>query len=167
MLQIFPNREKSVCRTSLMLVWSYAQIFCFFFSLALDLMLSSRHQKIIPWQLFFIQNENWEKNDIVLVKASSFGQKSCHFMTFWMTTWETEKKEADNSTVKGSFYSESAMRLSNLQHNYSKSLSWAWNLNKLFTVFGGKFKFQGQDSDLEYFFGNLTNPSHFLKKSHF
>ena len=40
---------------------------------------------------------------------------------------------------------------------------------KLFTVFGGKFKFQGQNSDLEYFFGrfgDLTNPSHFLKKSH-
>ena len=32
----------------------------------------------------------------------------------------------------------------------------------LSTVFGGKFKFQGQDSDLEYFlgrFGDLTNPS--------
>ena len=25
-------------------------------------------------------------------------------------------------------------------------------MNKLFTVFGGKFKFQGQDSDLDYFF---------------
>ena len=35
--------------------------------------------------------------------------------------------------------------------NYSKSLSWAWNLNKLFTVMGGNFKFQVQDSDLEYF----------------
>ena len=33
---------------------------------------------------------------------------------------------------------------------------------------GGKFKFQGQDSDLEYIFlrfGDLTNPSHFLKKT--
>ena len=33
--------------------------------------------------------------------------------------------------------------------NYSKSLSWAWNLNKLFTIMGGNFKFQVQDSDLE------------------
>ena len=33
---------------------------------------------------------------------------------------------------KGNFYSESAMRFSNLQSNYSKSISWAWNLNKLF-----------------------------------
>ena len=28
----------------------------------------------------------------------------------------------------------------------------------LFTVFGGKFKFQGQDSDLEYFFGRFDKP---------
>ena len=36
------------------------------------------------------------------------------------------------------------------QNEYSKSLSWAENLNKLFTVLGGKFKFSAQDSDLEY-----------------
>ena len=35
---------------------------------------------------------------------------------------------------------------------YSKSLSWTENLNKLFTVMGGKFKLFAQDSDLEYFF---------------
>jgi len=34
----------------------------------------------------------------------------------------------------------------------------------LFTAFGGKFEFQSRDSDLEYFFGDLTNPLHFLKK---
>ena len=33
--------------------------------------------------------------------------------------------------------------------NYSKKLSWAWNLNKLFTDMGGNFKFQDQDSFLE------------------
>ena len=39
---------------------------------------------------------------------------------------------------------------------YSKLLSRAWNLNLLFTVIGGKFKFQVQDSDLEYYvFGYL------------
>ena len=40
-------------------------------------------------------------------------------------------------------------------------------MNKLFAVFGGKFKFQSQDSDLEYSFwrfGDVTNPSPFLKK---
>ena len=31
----------------------------------------------------------------------------------------------------------------------SKKLSWAWNLNKLFTDMGGNFKFQAQDSFLE------------------
>ena len=48
---------------------------------------------------------------------------------------------------------------------YSKLLSWAWNLNLLFTVVGGKFKFLVQDSDLEcIFFGDLKNTLHFLKK---
>ena len=69
-----------------------------------------------------------------------------------------------NFVPKGSFYSESAMHFSNLQNKYSRSLYWAWNLNKLFTIFGGKFKFQGPDSDLECFFGDLTNTSHFLEK---
>ena len=39
-----------------------------------------------------------------------------------------------------------------------KSLSWAENLNKLFTVLGGKFKFSAQDSDLEYLFWRSKNP---------
>ena len=38
------------------------------------------------------------------------------------------------------------------KEKYSKLLPWAWNLNLLFTVIGGKFKFQVQDSD---FFGDL------------
>ena len=38
------------------------------------------------------------------------------------------------------------------QKKKSKSLSWAENLNKLFTDMGGKFKFSAQDRDLEYFF---------------
>ena len=74
--------------------------------------------------------------------------------------------------IKGGFYSESAIRFLDLQISktkYSEKLSWAWNLNLLFTVFGGKFKFQAQDSFSEYFFwrfGDLKNASHFLKKSH-
>ena len=51
--------------------------------------------------------------------------------------------------LKGGFFSESSIRFSNLQKKYSKLLSWAWNLNLLFTVIGEKFKFQVQDSDLE------------------
>ena len=58
---------------------------------------------------------------------------------------------------KGSFYSESSISFksfSNLQiskKRYFKSLTWGWNLNLLFIVIVGKFKFQVQDSDLEYF----------------
>ena len=55
-------------------------------------------------------------------------------------------------SLKVAFFSESAMHFSNFQNKYSKSLSWEWNLNQLFTVVNGKFKFQVQDSDLEYFF---------------
>ena len=50
--------------------------------------------------------------------------------------------------VKDSFLSESSMRLK----KYSKSLSWAVDLNELFNVMGGKFKFSTKERDLEYFF---------------
>ena len=53
-------------------------------------------------------------------------------------------------TSKGGFKSEDNGKSLRLLHKYSKSLSWAENLNKLFTVLGGKFKFAAQDSDLEY-----------------
>ena len=62
------------------------------------------------------------------------------------------RKRNRKSITKGDFFSESAMCFSHFQNEYFKSLSWAWNLNKLFTVMGGKFKFQVQDSDLEYLF---------------
>jgi hypothetical protein len=57
--------------------------------------------------------------------------------------------------TKGGFFSESEIRFSNLpisQKDHSKKLSWAWNLNKLFTDMGRDFKFQTQDSFLELFF---------------
>ena len=53
---------------------------------------------------------------------------------------------------KGGFFSESEIRFSNLpisQKNYSRKLSSALNLNKLFTDMGGNFKFQAEDSFLE------------------
>ena len=49
-------------------------------------------------------------------------------------------------------------QISKSPKKYSKNLSWAWNLNlPPITVkcFGRKFKFQVQDSFLEYFFGDL------------
>ena len=59
--------------------------------------------------------------------------------------------ETDNfSMTKGGFKSEETGGFLLLQNKYSKSLSWAENLNKLFTALGGKFKFSAQDSDLEY-----------------
>ena len=51
---------------------------------------------------------------------------------------------------KGGFNSEDTEKSLPLQHKYSISLSLAENLNKLFTVLGGKFKFSAQDSNLEY-----------------
>ena len=53
-------------------------------------------------------------------------------------------------TSKGGFKSEDTEEFFHCQHKYSILLSWAENLNKLFTVLGGKFKFSTQDSDLEY-----------------
>ena len=60
--------------------------------------------------------------------------------------------------VKGGFKSEDTREFSLLQNKCSKSLSWADNLNKLFTDLGGNFKFSAQDSDLEYLFWRSKNP---------
>ena len=46
---------------------------------------------------------------------------------------------------KDGFKSDDTGEFLLLQNKYSKSLSWAVNLNKLFTVLGGKFKFSAQD----------------------
>ena len=59
---------------------------------------------------------------------------------------------------KGGFKSEDTGEFLLLQNKYSKLLSWAENLNKLFTVLGGKFKFSAQDSDLEYLHWRCKNP---------
>ena len=59
---------------------------------------------------------------------------------------------------KGGFFSESEIRFSNLQIfkiNYSKSLSSTWNLKFPPITVNNLFKFQAQDSDLEFFFGDL------------
>ena len=54
-----------------------------------------------------------------------------------------------NRFSKGGFKSEDTGKFLLLKRKYSKLLSWPENLNKLFTVLGGKFKFSAQDSDLE------------------
>ena len=60
--------------------------------------------------------------------------------------------------IKGGFKSEETGGFLLLQNKYSKSLSWAENLNTLLTVLGGKFKFFPQDSDLEYLSWQCKNP---------
>ena len=50
-------------------------------------------------------------------------------------------KVAINQKILENFY---------FQNKYSKLLSWAENLNKYFTVLGGKFKFSTQDCKLRY-----------------
>ena len=84
-------------------------------------------------------------------------------MTFWQF-WFLKKKifaRVESSEIhqspKGGFKSEDTGKFLRLQHKYSISLSWAENLNKLFTVLGGKFKFSAQDSDLEYLFWRSKN----------
>ena len=84
------------------------------------------------------------------------------------------KKKAKKSwlSTKGGFFSESAICFSNLQisqKKYSKKLFWAWNLNFPPIIANTKFKFQAQDSFLEYSFWrfwDLKKRSLFLKKSH-
>ena len=60
--------------------------------------------------------------------------------------------------LKGSFKLEDTGEFLLLQNKYSKSLSWAENLNKLFTVLGWKFKFSYKDSDVEYLFWRSKTP---------
>ena len=61
---------------------------------------------------------------------------------------------------KGSFFSESAICLSNLQEKYSKSLSRTWNLNFPPITVNKLFKFQAQDCDLEYLLWRFLNKSY-------
>ena len=54
------------------------------------------------------------------------------------------------SLAKGGFKSEDTGEFLHLQHKYSKSLSWAENLNFPPKTVNNLFKFSAQDSDLEY-----------------
>ena len=52
--------------------------------------------------------------------------------------------------LKGDFYSEETGGFLHLQNKYSKSLSWAKNLNFPPKIVKNLFKFSTQDRDLEY-----------------
>ena len=56
----------------------------------------------------------------------------------------------DDWTIKGGFKPEDTGKNLRLQHKYSKSLSWAENLNFPPKTVNNLFKFSAQDSDLEY-----------------
>ena len=94
-----------------------------------------------------ILTQFWPNFDPLLPRMDSCG----HFTRYVLNLCHV----TNCGLSKGGFYSESAMRFLDLQiskKNYSEKLSWAWNLNLLFTVIGGKFEFQAQDSFSEYFF---------------
>ena len=70
------------------------------------------------------------------------------------------------------YHSTTNFKPKGLPKNSAKSLPWVENLNNLFTVYGGKFVFSAQGSDLALFVGNgskskipfeiklaLTNPN--------
>ena len=78
-----------------------ARIFWFFFSGSRSRS-QNCHQKVIKWQLFFIQNDDWEKNEVVLVKTLLFWTKKVVILWLLMTTWETEKQRSRNSGPKES-----------------------------------------------------------------
>ena len=60
--------------------------------------------------------------------------------------------------AKGGFKSEETGGFLLLQNKYSKSLSWAENLNFLPTSVNNLFKFSAHDSDLEHLFWRSKNP---------
>ena len=61
---------------------------------------------------------------------------------------------------KGGFKSEDTEDFFRCQNKYSKSLSWAENLSKLFTVLGGIFKFFAQHSELEQILVFIEDQAH-------
>ena len=60
--------------------------------------------------------------------------------------------------AKDGFKSEETGGCLLLQNKYSKSLSWAENLNFPPKTVNNLFKFSAQDSDLEYLFWRSKNP---------
>ena len=63
----------------------------------------------------------------------------------------------DEVYPKGGFKSEETGGFLHCQNEYSKSLSWAENLNFPHKSVNNLFKFSAQDSDLEYLFWRSKN----------
>ena len=99
----------------------------------------------------------WPNNDRVSFKSLRSIDQLIKCMYFcWREQYYTQKQGVHISilpkSLKVGFFSESAMCFSHCQNKYSKSLSWTWNLNFPPITVDNLFKFQAQDSDLEYLF---------------
>ena len=68
-----------------------------------------------------------------------------------MPFWCFQKNNKKFNFTKGGFKSEETGGFLLLQNKYSKSLSWAGNLNFPLKTVDNLFKFSAQDSDLELF----------------
>ena len=103
---------------------------------------------------------NKDQRDALYFTMSDIVHKGTNF--FWVAeTWNLTLGNTSvniDHALKGGFKSEDTRVFLYLQNKYSNSLSWAENLNKLFTDLGGKFKFSAQDSDLEYLSWRSKNP---------
>ena len=93
--------------------------------------------------------------------------KTLSFPIMWHVTWfcsicVLSVHYSFSHLTKDGLFSESVIRFSNLQISKMK-------ISQI-TILSLKFEFavywQVQDSDLEYFFGDLKNTLHFLKKSY-
>ena len=72
---------------------------------------------------------------------------------------DRRKSKLKCTLVKVAFFRKCDSFFKSPKTIYSKLLYWAGNLNLLFAVIGGKFKFQVQDNDLEYFFWRFEKQS--------
>jgi hypothetical protein len=84
---------------------------------------------------------------VELLKGLSLSIVQASRFVFFQPTFWCQNKWFN---TKGGFKLEDTGKFLRLQHKYSKLLSWAENLNNLFTVLGGKLKFYDPNSDLEY-----------------
>ena len=94
----------------------------------------------------------------LLAKCLSEGKWNWPFIYYVTNNWVGRFRKWNvllTNIHKSSLYSRVEFWL--LQKKNSKSLSWSKDLNKLFTVLGGKFKFSVEDSDLEYLFWRSKN----------
>ena len=101
-------------------------------------------------------------------------QLADRFEKCFLLSWKTSLIQSTTQVIpKGGFFSESAIRFSNLQRKCSKNLSWTWNLKLppiTVMLWAGilNFKFRIVFWNIFFWrFGDLKNELHFLKKATF